>query len=135
MNPLLLITGLPALAGKLLDFLKSPAGIALLLGLAYGVGYWRGDKLADAKCEARIQSSISEAKRIDEKAATEREAAMRVQKAEAETRMVRAEQEAKRYEQELKDKSNCVIGDGDERIISVPNSNLPSRAPAPPVHR
>jgi hypothetical protein len=53
------------LAGKILDFLKSPIGIALMIGLAYFIGHWRGGNAAEEICQAEKRESAQQAARMD----------------------------------------------------------------------
>jgi hypothetical protein len=121
---------LPALAGKVLDFLKSPIGIVVIVGLAYLIGYWRGDSAADAKCEARARASIEAARQIDAKAQAEADARMREQIAAAQGR---EEAFRKQVDDYAKIAEQCTLRAGaDDPVISVQPDAVPGRAPLPP---
>lgn len=126
------LAALPALAGRTLDFLKSPLGILLVVAGAYLVGYWRGDSAAGAKCEERAKASVEAARAIDQKAATEARAAMEQQIRAAQEREAAQKQELETYAQILRTRpsAGCTLDDvpaGRLRLEPVPGSQ-----PQPP---
>jgi hypothetical protein len=134
--PWLLI--LPGIAGKALDFLKSPIGIIAIVALAYLGGSWQGRRAADARCEARAQASIEAAAEIDRKAAREALQSMERQKEAAVAASNASQEQFERYKNELATRApdaGCMLSDPDlPHLERVPNpATGPQQvAPLPP---
>jgi hypothetical protein len=130
--------GIFALLGRLvpspaqiLDFLKSPVGIVLMIGIAYFVGDYRGRHKAEAICQEQMRASVEAAKSIDTKALEQQLANAREQQKAAEARAVAGDQRLKEFADAIKD--DCEFSPDElDRLNSLggvqPNS-VPSSPP------
>lgn len=97
--------------GKVLDFIRSPVGMALiwfltLLG-AFTYGHHKATVKERAACEARIEASIAAAEAFDAELAAQQHAAAIQQQNEASARVAAAEQKVHEY---ARTHQSCSIG-------------------------
>jgi hypothetical protein len=119
MNPLALLTMIPSLAKQFLAFATTPVGAAII---AFGLGYFIGDRRADQKCAAEITRREEAAKRLDVKAAEVARDRARADAAFNAKKATELDKKVKDYEDILKRKAGlsdqCALDDDDIERLS-----------------
>lgn len=122
------VLGLAGLFGKLIDFLKSPIGIILVVVGVYFLGHWRGEKEARVECAQEKAASREAARRIDERATGESRVAMADQLRAAEARAAAGEKAVAEYAKRLKESPDCAIDPATaDELNRVRDQPLPGR--------
>jgi hypothetical protein len=135
MNPLALLTMIPSLAKQFLAFATTPVGAAII---AFGLGYFIGDRRADQKCAAEITRREEAAKHLDVKAAEIARDRARADAAANAKKAAELDRKVKDYEEVLKRKAGasdqCALDDYDLERLSDKGSGVGSD-PAASIRR
>lgn len=126
--------------GKVLDFIKSPVGIVLMVVMlcfgSFAYGSIRSTRIERAACQARIDASIEAAREFDAQIAAEQRAAAQKQITEATARVTAAEQKVDEYARTHK---SCSIGDDGAAFLGsfggVSDGGVQPEHPLPPRRR
>jgi hypothetical protein len=113
-----------------LKFLSSPAGVALLIGLAFVGGDLWGRHKANERWTARFQESVRNAAKTDVDAAREAEVRAKQQAEAGSQRLAEIERRIDDYRKTVRD--DCKLGLDDLDPGGVPNPAVrPGPTPAP----
>lgn len=104
--------------------------IGLGLVVAFGIGFWRGERRADIRCNARIEKSIADAKAIDARVSAEARQTAEQQAREAEQRAAEAEAVYVEFAKQATDRlGDCQVGADAAARINLPDGGVHPAGP------